>query len=154
MEKQNVFTSAKPFLTLAKLLGFFPMSFHGPAHKGNFKIKCFNILASSCLALTLILIMVLIIKNNAFVALESNILFYGWAISLFFEIISQIVLFLYQVCRRKDVVGFLKTLNECDEQVIFLFNLEVTNWLIINSRLEVFGLLYHTSETKLSQSSF
>jgi hypothetical protein len=118
MELENFFTSVEPFLVFAKFLGFFPMSFDGPARNGKFKVKFFNIFATSCFTLISALILFLNITNGAFVTTDSRLLYYGWVLPSISEMFFQLGLFIKQVNQRADVVNFLKQLNSVDEKVL------------------------------------
>jgi 7tm Chemosensory receptor len=117
MQMENVFTAYQPFLTTSRILGFNPFNFEGPARRGKFKVKPYNVVATCCV------VVVYILNINENVRLQigldstSRILSYGWYLPTVFESVAQLVLFLYQLRKRKSFLQFLKKLHEVDEQV-------------------------------------
>jgi hypothetical protein len=71
---ENVFTSAKPFIFLAQMLGLFSMSFEGPPAKGIFKTKSWNVILTLLWLLMLTLVTIPSININRYTDLDSKVL--------------------------------------------------------------------------------
>lgn len=113
---ENIFTASKPFLNLAKFLGVFPMSFHGPTREGLLKIRCFYVLISIVWLVTAVSLLV-IAASFDYVFESSNVLTIAWALLIKLEHCSIIFNFCYQIYKRKKALKFLLKVNESDEMV-------------------------------------
>lgn len=111
---ENIFTGAKPFLFLAKVLGLFPMEFEGPTRKGFLKFKLSNLL-STCCAVALLLCLTSANTFYLVVIPKTQFLSQSWNISVSLENFSFVVLYGYQVFKRENIVKFLKKLQAIDE---------------------------------------
>lgn len=117
LNMENVYTVSKTFLTTIKFLGFFPLSFEGPARKGFLKVKWYNFINVSCLIAFSIFISVLLSKRLFFVFNDSSFIDEIWNSLMRLENFSYFGLFTYQMFRIKNTVKFLKLLYSFDEIV-------------------------------------
>ena len=124
----NIFTAAKPFLSFLKLFGFFPYSFEEPARNGVFKIRATGVALTLC---SVSILLYLTWSNLSFMVLvtnESKLLVYAWNIAKHMETFSLFLMFGYQLLKSKNIISFLKTISEIDEdvknlgQTHFIFN--------------------------------
>jgi hypothetical protein len=113
---ENIFTAYQPFIVFFKFLGLFPLSFDGPARKGNLKFKWKNIF-SSCTTILFYTFVFGFILTNRKVTVDSKILYYGWSLPSLLESFFQLVLVLNQLKDAKKIVLFLKKLQAVDEKV-------------------------------------
>jgi hypothetical protein len=113
---ENIFTVAKPFLTFAKFLGIFPMSFEGPARKGFLKVHWEDLILSAvCIALSVFSFLVSMASNNFFGGfVESKISSQGWNVTLKLSNITMLWLLFYQFWKRKNIVEFLNLIQNFD----------------------------------------
>ena len=120
---ESIFSVWKPFLTLMKTFGLFPMSFIGPSRNGVLKVKWHDIFLT-CISFTLLVsLTVLIMILNGFVLFDSTFQKKAWHITVCTEFCSHIILFIYQIFKRKDIVNFIEQIKSFDEQVnIFVLN--------------------------------
>lgn len=114
---ENIFTVAKPFLSFAKILGLFPMTFVGHPRKGILEIKWHDVLLSFCSFTGLICLMFINLEMRVFLKNDSKVLFSAWFVLKLLDISSYMCLFAYQLCKRKNVLNFLDLLNSVDEEV-------------------------------------
>lgn len=117
VEMENVFTAFEPFLGFSKLVGFCNVSYDGPTRKGIFKVKWFNIFASSGLIAFFTVFNFLNVKNGNFVDIDSDLLYYGWMVPSLFELGSQLILLLWQFSKKKHFVSVLQKLHDVDKKV-------------------------------------
>ena len=114
---ENVFTVSQPFLIYAKTLGLFPKSFEGKATNGVFKTQLRDVLISCC---SLCLVLALNVMNfywSVPASTGSRILNIVWNLFADLEISLYILLFIYQIWKRKNILTFLKLIMKCDEMV-------------------------------------
>jgi predicted membrane-bound dolichyl-phosphate-mannose-protein mannosyltransferase len=118
---ENIFTVAKPFLTFAKILGVFPMSFDGAARRGLLKIHwrdfIFTVITLSAL---LAILFFATLSRNFFtmVALDgSKTTFEGWNVIMKLSNIVALCQVLYQLCKSKNIVKLLNLLQNFDLKV-------------------------------------
>lgn len=113
----NCFTAAEPFLRFANFIGLFPMSFRGPARKGSLKAKWKDFIPTFCLCLLLIITIAVSLIKKSFVKSNSILLVYGWKISNCTIYISMLMLAGYQAWKTKNVLKFLKQVDDADTKV-------------------------------------
>lgn len=111
---ENVFTSSKPFLTVAKVLGFFPMT----VTQNSMKVKWFGVFMTCCLSTALIAMnFVIFLNHNNLTPDKNNFLVNAWDLVRKAEWLSYIVLVSYQFHARKKIFSFLKCMHSFDEKV-------------------------------------
>ena len=113
----NIFTASKSFLSFSKLFGLFPYSFEEPSRKGIFKVRVSGVLLTLC---SFSILVYLTWSNLSFMVLvtnESKLLVYAWNIAKNLETFSLFCMFGYQLFKRKNVIRFLKIINEVDKDV-------------------------------------
>jgi hypothetical protein len=113
---ENIFTAFQPFLAISRILGFSPVSFVGPARRGNFKFKWINAV-SPCILVLIYFIIIYYNTTNKFVDYESKVLYYAWALPSISEYIFQLFLILWKIKNTKQIIMFLKKLNDVDDKV-------------------------------------
>lgn len=114
---ENIYTSAKPFVTFANYSGLFPLSFEGSAAKGILNLRKINLVFVCASLFTLICFIAINVVNKSFVVNNSALLVEAWNICVIAELLSFLYLFVYQNCKRDSVVKFLKEIHEVDEDV-------------------------------------
>lgn len=134
---ENIFSASKPILTLAKLLGLFPMSFEGPARKGLLKLKCVNVIIS---LFWFVAALFMILNRSPFSKVytgSSQVLPRAWEVLMNLELFSYIFNFCYQNWKRKNIVKFLKIIHKSDEKVeIYLFDTKCFNFYFLGKKFE------------------
>lgn len=118
---ENIFSTSKSFLRLAKFLGIFPMSFEGPPKEGVLKVKWHDLALSflSFSALIALVVKILNFSQDEFTTSSSNILMNAWKAMKNTELQSFIVMFFYQIYRRKNIFKFLQIIHKIDQEVSF-----------------------------------
>lgn len=113
----NVYTSFELLLRITNFVGFFPISFNGPARRGILETSCADCIIAAVVVIVNSVLVFFILANNAFVSLDSKILHYGWAVILMSEYIFIFLLHFLYLFRAKNFVKFLHKLNWIDEMV-------------------------------------
>lgn len=117
---ENVFTAAKPFLTFASSLGFFPLSFEDNVRCGVLKTSWNGLIATfSCLFTLFSLTVANSSKVKVFLTAGSKIMMIAWIVLSNFELASFYFMFSYQLYKRKNILQFLILLNQFDQEVSF-----------------------------------
>lgn len=116
-ETENVFTSARPFLVLMKILGLFPLSFEGSAEGGRWERKLRDYSYSLCKFVFWILLVIANILYSDFIESSSFIMrnIFNFSISVGF--ISIPLMLFSQWCKCSNVPIFLSSINDCDRKV-------------------------------------
>lgn len=114
---ENIFTTSKPFLSLMKFSGLFPMSFVGNPLDGNFRVKPANVIITSLSTLFLLAATVFNLIYGAFVSSPSKILFRSWNMTMKLEFLCHVILFAFQIHHRTSLVSFLEHIGETDTKV-------------------------------------
>jgi hypothetical protein len=107
---ENIFTSSKPFLTVAKFIGFFPMT----VTHNSMKVKWFDIFMTCCSSTALFAMNIDRFLNLKY---EDTFLKNAWSVIRTAELFSYIFLFAYQLHARKKIFIFLKDMHKFDEKV-------------------------------------
>lgn len=115
----NVFTAAKPFLTLAKVIGVFPMSFDGHVRKGFLKVKKKNMLIS---VLTIFLLISLICISQVSPYFLTKLLYFklsivAWNVGVQLTTCTVLISFCIQITKCKNVVKLLNCIQNFDMEV-------------------------------------
>lgn len=130
---ENIFTTAKPFLSFARILGLFPFAFKGPARKGFLTLSWSGVISSCCLVLALSLFIVFNFLSNQNAPANhwaKQRLEKAWTYSVRLELFSYFCLFFYQIYNHKRILRFLTLIEELDENVMQDADFEV-EFLII-----------------------
>lgn len=115
---ENIFTVSQPFLIYARILGLFPMCADGPARKGFFKVKWHSVVVTVCSMFVLLYATVQNFSHYYFFNVyASDITTKAWDILKNAELCSYFLLLGYQICKRKQVVEFLRLIYQIDEEV-------------------------------------
>jgi hypothetical protein len=116
---ENIFTVAKPFLTFAKLLGVFPMSFEGPARKGFLKVHWSDLMFSGLGFISLILYFyfTMLVENLFSFLSDSMIVLKVWKVVLKLSSLVLFCQFWYQLTRRRLIARFLHLIRNFDMEV-------------------------------------
>lgn len=116
---ENIFTVAKPFLTFAKLVGVFPMSFEGNARKGKLKFHILNLIPSAIiLGFHIPLIVFFLISRNLFASLKySKVSYEIWNILTVFKLLTELISLTVQLFKFKNVVELLNLIRNFDNEV-------------------------------------
>lgn len=119
---ENVYSTAKPFYILAKILGLFPLSFVGPKVKGVFRTKWHGVLSSilSISFLIFLIVMNCYDKDNA--GFDSAMLKNVWHLQALFELMMIFCNFMFQIRKRHLIVNFLEDLDNIDVKVQAISN--------------------------------
>jgi hypothetical protein len=114
----NFYTASKPFLTLLRFLGLFPLSFVGPTSHGVLKSNLLDVMIALLWFSSLFCNAFLIISMN-FNVYEGNskVLPKAWSVVTVVELSLSIFLFSYQLKQRENIVRFLSVIHKCDEKV-------------------------------------
>lgn len=116
---ENIFTVVKPFLTLAKAFGLFPMSFEGQPRKGFLKVHWHDLLMtilSLIIAIEMILPTIFKDKDMEFMP-QSRILLRAFDIMGILEMYSSIIHLCYQICKRNHILKLLHLIQYHDDEV-------------------------------------
>jgi len=109
---ENIYSVAKPFCLLLKLLGLFPLSFSG----GNLKYRWFDFIAFLGPLIVSIVLVILNILTDEVALGTSKILLKAWNILLIFCLICITVLIFYQQCKRHSIMRFFSIIQEFDRK--------------------------------------
>lgn len=117
---ENIFTASKAFLTALRFIGFFPASQEKPFHKGLFKVKLNGVISSCTFFSLLIYLIVSINQQSRFLPPNfSEISFQAYFLTKNFELFSFIFLLIYQATKWKNILKFLQSIQEIDDEVRF-----------------------------------
>lgn len=114
---KNVFTSAKPFYVLAKILGLFALSFDGPASKGNLRTKWLDFFYSGVFFLLPAILIAMYSLFGDDLVDESALLAKAWVVQNIFGVALLIIPFAYQQSKRQSIKTFLNGLDAFDTKV-------------------------------------
>lgn len=115
---ENIFTTSKPFLNFAVVLGLFPLAFEGPARKGILKSSVFGDLLSCCSLIFLIFITVSnLTSEDHYLTNTSAILDKTRSLLVTVELFSYIFLFFHQLLKRENFLRFLNLIHDFDVEV-------------------------------------
>jgi hypothetical protein len=116
---ENIFTVAKPFLTFAKLLGVFPMSFEGSARRGLLKVHLTDLIYPVFAQILLFsnLFYSLFAKSFYHHSSDSKITTEGWNVIVKLGKVVVICQIIGQLWKRKNFVRFLNMIQNFDMQV-------------------------------------
>lgn len=125
---ENFFTVAKPFLSVANVLGVFPMSFEGSPRNGIIKHKWKDLFVLLfVISIQVFLISTQLSLDLSFIKNSKN-LHLAWKTATDIEMLSYCFLSFYQVLKRKRVLKFLQAIHKIDETAkvcIFKFSLNI-----------------------------
>lgn len=114
---ENIYTTAKPFLVLTKLIGLFPKSFDGPTRKGVLRFKLVDGVFSFIALPSIVCLLVLNIMSEALNDLASEFVVNCYIICMHFDIFSFLILYFYQINKRENIVKLLHEINSADIKV-------------------------------------
>jgi 7tm Chemosensory receptor len=118
LNMENIFTASKPFLTVSKVFGFFPISVVFTSKKISVNSRWLDIFFTCFSSLILITLNVLTWRNSTHLAAtDSSFLNSAWNLLRKVELAVYIFLFVYQISRREKIVSFLRKLHNFDEKV-------------------------------------
>lgn len=117
---ENIYSVAKPFYILAKVLGIFPMALND--RKNVFKVKWLN-LAYSFLTLSVPLGLNIcnVLSGNSYELWLMTI----WKTLAIFGVSLITLLYFYQFSKRQEIAMFLKAIDRFDQQVGKVLKLNV-----------------------------
>jgi hypothetical protein len=118
---ENFFAASKPFLTLARIMGVFPISFGGSTFKSSVKahhFKFFMLFTIVWLFMQILLFLSTVVIDKEYE--NSRILSRVWKVVNVMEISSLILNFCFQNLKRRKLLHFLVKIEEVDEIVSIL----------------------------------
>lgn len=110
----NIFSSSVPFLSLGELLGHFPFGFDGPARNRQIKFKSSGIF---CTGLVVVVLIAFYFINHQSVITKSSLVADAWALITVMQFFSHLILWAYQIWKRKSTEDFLTQIFFIDNQV-------------------------------------
>lgn len=116
---ENIYTTAKPFYILAKVLGLFSKSLVGPEIKGIFETKWHGIFTSFLSGSTAIALLSLNLLIDDGPTSSSEILSKLLKLQAIFGIVLIIVQFVYQHSKNHAIVEVLHAFHRFDQKVHF-----------------------------------
>lgn len=114
---ENFFTAAKPFLTFAKLFGYFPMSFIKNPKSGELKVKWFDVVISSFWVLFILAMNVKNFSGSGIILSTSSMLIKAWNVFRTVELVLYVGLVFDQIYKRQNILRFLRVIHDFDEHV-------------------------------------
>lgn len=100
-----------------QLFRIFPIIFKSSSRHGETQLSFISVFFSSLLLLFMIFLSLINLVCKAFVFSENPTLILAWNISTNCEIISLILVFLYQIAKRRNILIFLKQILKADNEV-------------------------------------
>ena len=117
---ENIYTAAKPLFVFAKFLGLYPYPLNCEKDSKNDTNQVgFAVIWTCFISAILICTSVKMCLNFETLEVNSDLLSSAWKAIVFFDIWSILVLFVYQLLKRKNILNFLTVLNSIDEMVRF-----------------------------------
>lgn len=114
---ENIFTSARPFCLLSKILGLFPVSFDGPAANGVLKLSFFGVVCSGLSAFIAISLIALNLLQENIPTSSSRLLSLLFRIDLLIGLLLNLITLFYQMGRLRSIANFLIAIHNIDEKV-------------------------------------
>lgn len=118
----NIYTAASPFLKVLRIFGIFPLAFAGPARKGVFRFTFLDaILRIFWFAISMAcMILSSFSLKNVFLG-QSKVLGLAWYFTTNAEVLCHVIVMLYQIHKRKNILEALKLLNSFDDSVRYFW---------------------------------
>lgn len=113
---ENIYTVSKPLLTVARLMGLFPMSFNGRPREKCLKIRYLYVLTSIFWLVSSIYLFALTISFD-YGYDNSKMLTRVWKMVILLKHFSMIFNFCYQIFKIKNMLKFMTKIQESDEMV-------------------------------------
>lgn len=115
---ENIFSVSQPFVSFARALGVFPMSYDGPPRKGFLRTTWRDVIisCSSLSVLTFVIIFNLTEAHSSTVT-TSKLLETAWILRVNSKFWSYCLLICFQIYKRKNISTFLWLLYNFDKNV-------------------------------------
>lgn len=115
----SIYTTAKPFYFLLKLLGIFPFSIETSSGEKVFRPKLLDYL-SCCFSITsLLFALFMSIEFTDVMNSSSEIVARAWNLNLTFCLFTVLISLCYQIQKRNQIVKFLQLIDDFDKKVNF-----------------------------------
>lgn len=111
---ENIYSTAKPFYLLAKLVGVFSMSFQGPMLKGQLVTKWNDVFVLIISFATLLSLIIIKMNVESFIENESSILIKAWDFALLAGLLMLFITLSFQTWRKQEIKEFLKVIYNFD----------------------------------------